>query len=313
MKLIDLHCDTIMLCMEDGAKYSLLRNGFCVDIEKLKKANSIAQVFALYVSLKSSKEPYRECLAMADKFYAELDKNKSDIAFAGSYGELLDNIKSNKLSAFLSIEEGGVLKGDINNLYTFYDLGVRLITLIWNYPNELGYPNFKFEHQDKGLTEFGIEVVREMNRLGMFVDVSHASDKVFYDVAALSTAPFVASHSNARELKHHARNLTDDMIRLLADKGGVTGINFEAWFLGEGDEAKLSDIVRHIKYIHKVGGSEVLAIGSDFDGTTHTCEIKDIGQMEKLYEALKKNGFSEGDIDKIFYKNAIRIIKDVLK
>ncbi|MFZ5353166.1 MAG: dipeptidase [Bacillota bacterium] len=317
MKLIDLHCDTITELRSEvkpeKLNTELYRNTLCVDIEKLKKADSIAQFFAMYVSIKTQENLKSVCDKLIDKFYEELLKNKEHIAFASGYDMLQRNMDSGRLSAFLTIEEGEALEGDLDNLKHFYDRGVRLITLIWNHPNKLGYPNFRFEYQNMGLTDFGREVVSEMNRLGMLIDISHASDGVFYDVARLSRQPFVASHSNSREIKHHARNLTDDMIKLLAEKGGVTGINFEAWFLGEGDEAKISDMVRHIRHIHRVGGIEVLAMGTDFDGTTHAIEIKDISRMDMLYHALQKEGFTEGELEKIFYKNAIRVIKDVLK
>ncbi len=313
MKLIDLHCDTIDLCMEDKEHLGIGNNQFCVDIEKLKQADSLAQFFALYVNIKEHDDPDRYCLEMLDKFYEELNKNKEDIAFAGSLNMLENNLKQGRLSAFLSIEEGGVLNGKLHNLRNFYRLGVRMMTLIWNHPNELGYPNYKFEYKDKGLTDFGKQVVWEMNKLGMIIDVSHASDAVFYDAARLSDKPFIASHSNAREITYHARNLTDDMIKTLSEKGGVTGINFEAMFLGQSSEAKISDMIKHIKHIYNIGGIEVLAIGTDFDGTTTKSEIKNIGEMEKLHHALERNGFSQDYIERIFYKNALRVIKDVLK
>jgi membrane dipeptidase len=189
------------------------------------------------------------------------------------------------------------------------------MTLLWNYENQLGYPNFQIEHKDKGLKEFGIQVVEEMNRLGMLIDVSHLSDGGFYDVAKYSKQPFVASHSNARECTMHLRNLTDDMIRVLAEKGGIMGLNFESFFLNEGEPTALStveDMIRHLKHIRNVGGIDVMAIGTDFDGTMHSSQIAHLGEMEKLTVALKKNRFSEEEIDKIYYKNALRIIKQVL-
>jgi membrane dipeptidase len=154
-----------------------------------------------------------------------------------------------------------------------------------------------------------------MNRLGMLIDVSHLSDGGFYDVARYSKQPFVASHSNARECTMHLRNLTDDMIRVLAEKGGIMGLNFESFFLNEGEPTALStveDMIRHLKHIRNVGGIDVMAIGTDFDGTMHSSEIAHLGEMEKLTVALKKNRFSEEEIDKIYYKNALRIIKQVL-
>lgn len=313
--LIDLHCDTILECHLSGGRRRLGSSDLCVDIEKMRKAGTLAQFFALYVDMKAKEDPMQNCLNMLDLFYNELESNKDTIAFAGCYEDIAKNKKEGKMSAFLAIEEGAAINGSIANLRNFYRLGVRLITLLWNYPNQIGYPNFQFEHKDKGLTEFGMEVVAEMNRLGMLIDVSHLSDGGFYDVARLSSKPFVASHSNARACTMHERNLTDDMIKLLAEKGGIMGLNIESFFLNEGEPTEWStvgDMVRHLKHIKKVGGIEVMAIGTDFDGTMHASEITNLGEMDKLAVALKQNGFKEEEIDKIFYKNALRIIEEVL-
>jgi membrane dipeptidase len=242
-----------------------------------------------------------------------VEKNSTEIALATNYNDLMDNMNKGIISAFLTIEEGGVLKGKIEQLRNFYRLGVRLITLTWNFPNELGFPNKNKEDRNKGLTSFGREVVSEMNTLGMIIDVSHLSDGGFYDVAKYSKKPFVASHSNARAISNHPRNLTDDMIRILAEKGGIMGINFEKYFLGHNELSRIQDMISHIEHIKKVGGIDCISIGTDFDGIGNQgLEIKNIGEVEKLSIALSKNNFSEEEIDKIFYKNAIRVIKEVL-
>ena len=313
--LIDLHCDTILECHLSGGKRELYKSDLCVDIEKMKKAGTLAQVFALYIDMKGSENPMQTCMDMLDLFYNELNKNKDTVAFAACYEDIEKNQRAGKMSAMLSIEEGAAINGSIANLRNFYRLGVRLMTLLWNYPNQIGYPNFQFEHKDKGLTEFGIEVVEEMNKLGMLIDVSHLSDKGFDDVARLSKQPFVASHSNSRACTMHDRNLTDDMIKILAEKGGIMGLNIESFFLNEKEPTAIStvvDMVRHLKHIKNIGGIDVMAIGTDFDGTMHTSEIAHIGEMEKLSAALKVNQFTQEEIDKIYYKNALRIIKEVL-
>jgi membrane dipeptidase len=312
MKLIDFHCDTILKLVRAGDEAGLWENDFSVDIQKLRRGNSLAQFFALYVDQEETDCPLETCLAMLDRFYVELAKNQGHIGLATSYQDLVDNERAGKISAFLTIEEGGVLKGKLSNLRNFYRLGVRLITLTWNYPNEIGFPNAREDCRDKGLTEFGREVVREMNRLGMMIDVSHLSDQGFYDVAELSAKPFVASHSNARSVTGHPRNLTDAMIRILADKGGVAGINFAKQFLGDSDMSLIEDMVRHIQHIRKIGGIDVLAIGTDFDGIKPKQEIADSGEMEKLAHALAKHGFSEREIEKIFCLNAMRVIRDTV-
>jgi len=311
MKVIDFHCDTISKLMDNPHTSNLGKNNFSVDIQKLKGGNNLAQFFALFINSRLIDDPLEYCLAMVDKFYTELKDNDDLIGFVKSYDELINNNNENKLSAFLTIEGGEALNGKLCNLRNFYRLGVRLITLTWNYPNEIGFPNLKKEYMGKGLTKFGYEVVEEMNRLHMIIDVSHLSDRGFYDVAAASKRPFIASHSNSRFIANHPRNLTDSMIKELSDRGGIMGINFYNKFLGKSTTSKIDDIILHIKHIYKIGGIDVIALGSDFDGIDCDVEIKDTSEMYKLENELKKNGFNEDSIEKIFYKNALRIIKDI--
>jgi len=311
MQIIDLHCDTMMHLI-DQPHLNLKNNNLSVDIHKLKAGNGLAQFFALYIDLAETQSPLQRCLSMLDVFYQEIEDNSADIALARSYREMCILQQAGKIAAFLTIEEGGALQGHLENLRIFYRLGVRLMTLTWNYPNEIGYPNCEAKYRTQGLTEFGKRVVLEMNSLGMIVDVSHLSDQGFYDVARLSSKPFTASHSNARAVQEHGRNLTDDMIVMLAQKGGVMGINFSGSFLGGSDISKVDDMVAHIKHIHQVGGIDVLAIGTDFDGIEFTLEISNMTEMHKLFEALSKAGFKDSEIEKIAYKNTLRVIQDCL-
>ena len=146
----------------------------------------------------------------------------------------------------------------------------------------------------------------------MIIDVSHLSDKGFWDVYNNTTKPFIASHSNARSVCNHVRNLTDEMILALKERGGVMGLNFCTNFMNEdSDLTYISDIVKHAMHIIKVGGIDILAIGTDFDGIPHTTEIKDASEMQKLYDAFKEAGLSDEDIEKIFYKNFLRVFKEV--
>ena len=312
MNPIDLHCDTMSKLVEQGRATLLRKNDLNVDIGKLQAGNFAAQFFALFVDMAKIENPLEHCLRMVDRFHLELAANHEAIRLATNHAELLKNQAETKISAFLTIEEGGVLKGELANLRNFHRLGVRLLTLTWNYPNELGFPNALPECRDKGLTGFGREVVTEMNRLGMLVDVSHLSDQGFYDVAETSSQPFAASHSNARAITGHARNLTDEMIRRLAEKGGVTGLTFARAFLADPPRSHVEDIVRHAKHIRKVGGIDVIAIGSDFDGTKPPLEVADSSEIGKLIDGLSAAGFSSSEIEKICYGNAMRLIREVL-
>lgn len=313
MSIIDLHCDTIYHLV-DNKEMSLKKNNIAVDIEKLKAGGSLAQFFALFIDLGEHDKAFDRAMDMLNRFYEEINKNIHDIKLARNYEELLKNEREGKISAFLTLEEGEAFEGSIKKLRNFYDLGVRLVTLTWNYENSIGYPNCKKEFRERGLKSFGLEAIEEMNKLGIIIDVSHLSDGGFFDVAKFSTKPFVASHSNSRVLCNHSRNLTDEMIKILSEKGGTIGINFEKSFLREdGSASNIEDMIRHIKHIYKVGGAEVISIGSDFDGINPlNLEISSIGEINKLTGALERNGFKAEDIDKILYKNSLRVIKEVL-
>ncbi|GAB6138458.1 dipeptidase [Halanaerobaculum tunisiense] len=316
MKVIDFHCDTMAKIFNSDQQIKFVANDLAVDITKLQAADSLAQFFALYIDLNSEvtqgANKFEEALAMLDQFYQLVEQNQEDLAIARNYQELKVNQKQDKISALLSIEEGGVLQGKVSNLHKVYLLGVRAITLTWNYPNQLGYPNSKLEYRDQGLTPCGKQMVEEMNRLGMLVDVSHLSDQGVWDVLDLSTQPVIASHSNARAIKNNPRNLTDDLIKAIAQQGGIIGVNFVADFVADKQVAKIEDIIKHIRHIKQVGGSDVVALGSDFDGTECEMEISDISQMDKLIQGLRKTDFSGAEMDKILFKNGQRVLKEVL-
>lgn len=311
MNLVDFHCDTIYKLRKDPTE-KLRENSLSVDVEKLRKSGSIAQFFALYIDLAETKEPFEEFTAMAEIFRKELGENSDILKFSGCFDDLTENRRQGFISSFLTVEEGAVLQGRMSNLEVLRDLGVRLITLTWNYPNEIGFPAFEGRYMDRGLTDFGCELVEAMNHHRMIVDVSHLSDRGFFDVSEISRKPFMASHSNARSITNVPRNLTDDMIRFLGNNGGLIGINFEKTFLGDSGQGRISEMMRHINHIRNTGGIEVLALGSDFDGIETRPEISDISQMGKLGAALKESGYSDGEIEKIFYRNALRFIRDTL-
>lgn len=308
MKYIDLHCDTAYRMIKEDL--SLNDDACKVNIEKLKTGGALAQTFAFFVDLEEEKDPYDAFISMYNNFIREVDKNKDKIEIVRNTDELKQCNNNGKVGAFLSIEEGEVLKGDVSKVLDVYEKGIRMLTLTWNYENSIGYPNVNFKYKDKGLKEKGIEIVNEMERVGIIPDCSHLSDGGFYDLSKICKKPFIATHSNARAIKNHTRNLTDDMIKILSNKGGVMGLNFCSDFVAEDDITKVSKIAKHAKYIKNIGGIDVLSIGSDFDGIENEVEIKDTSEMDKLYYGLKKEGFSDDDIEKVFYKNIIRVLKE---
>ena len=189
-------------------------------------------------------------------------------------------------------------------------MGIRFITLTWNFKNSIGYPNAGYKYKDYGLTEKGKDIVLEMERLGIIPDCSHLSDGGFYDLVDICKKPFIATHSNARKVTDHSRNLTDDMIVKLAEKGGVMGLNFCAPFLGSEKVPSINSMIQHIKHTKNVGGIDVLALGTDFDGIGNEVEIENIGEIGRLRDALLKENFTNSEIDKIFYGNIKRVLKE---
>ncbi len=319
MNLIDLHCDTLWRLMDLEGEGDLLDNDCSVSIRKLEREGAMAQFFACFVYRdamdgNTPEEQYEagywHVLDMIDYMAAQTERCSGRLEMAKEPADIEIIHKKGKIAAVLTVEEGGVLNGRLARLEELYERGVRLMTLLWNYENCIGAPNSRDRLlMEKGLTPFGIQVVEKMNGLGMIVDISHASDGVFWDVLRHSRKPVAATHSNCRALADHPRNLTDEMLKALGENGGVAGLNFYGPFLGTPDVSRLEEMTAHILHMIKVGGMDLPAIGTDFDGFDgmQKMDIPDIGRMGRLWEALKKKGLTEGQLDKIWYKNALRL------
>ena len=292
--MIDLHCDTIMQLLDHPDSGDLYRNTWKIDIEKLQKAHSKVQDFALFINLGETNDPYGRYEEMRNLCTTQIHLYGEHIQHVLSYQDVESVYESGKIGALMSIEEGGVLGGDLDKLKQAYQDGVRLITLTWNYPNGLGEPHCGEQH--KKLTPKGIEFVEAMQDLGIIVDCSHLNDAGTEQLGDILDVPFVASHSNAREVTAHTRNLPDNLIKLIANKGGVIGLNFAQSFLGTSPVSRI----------------DVIALGTDFDGIKPNTEIKDASEMYRLYDAFKEAGLSVEQCEKLFWKNADRLLKEIL-
>lgn len=308
--MIDLHCDTIMQLLDHPDSGDLYRNTWKIDIEKLQKAHSKVQDFALFINLGKTNDPYVRYEEMRNLCTTQIHLYGEHIQHVLSYQDVESVYKSGKIGALMSIEEGGVLGGDLDKLKQAYQDGVRLITLTWNYPNGLGEPHCGEQH--KKLTPKGIEFVEAMQDLGIIVDCSHLNDAGTEQLGDILDVPFIASHSNAREVTAHTRNLPDNLIKLIANKGGVIGLNFAQSFLGTSPVSRIEDIVKHGLYLINKGGEDVVALGTDFDGIKPNTEIKDASEMYRLYDAFKEAGLSVDQCEKLFWKNADRLLKEIL-
>ena len=314
--MIDLHSDTIYQIWRRGGEINLLSNDLSIDKNRLENGGVVGQCFALFVPMYThlpeehrGKSPWMILGELHDVFLRELERT-------GILGmEKADDLEDGTVHAILTTEEGAAIEGDISRLAVLASWQVKIFGLTWNWENELGYPNSEDpEVMSKGLKEKGIEAVEECARLGILVDVSHLSDGGFYDVARHVKGPFVATHSNCRSVTGVSRNLTDDMLRTLADCGGVAGLNlcpsFLSWETAASDEdrvSRISDMVRHIEHAYRTAGEEVLAIGTDFDGISGHLEIPSPDKFHLLREALEKRGMKPSVIDKMWYKNAKRV------
>lgn len=308
--MIDLHCDTIMQLLDHPDSGDLYRNTWKIDIEKLQNAHSKVQDFALFINLGKTNDPYGRYEEMRNLCTTQIHLYGEHIQHVLSYQDVESVYDSGKIGALMSIEEGGVLGGDLDKLKQAYQDGVRLITLTWNYPNGLGEPHCGEQH--KKLTPKGIEFVEVMQDLGIIVDCSHLNDAGTEQLGDILDVPFVASHSNAREVTAHTRNLPDNLIKLIANKGGVIGLNFAQSFLGTSPVSRIEDIVKHGLYLINKGGEDVVALGTDFDGIKPNTEIKDASEMYRLYDAFKEAGLSVEQCEKLFWKNADRLLKEIL-
>ena len=322
MKVVDMHCDTIgelWKAEKAGKPISLRSNSLHIDLEKMQKGDYLLQNFAMFVFLGREKDPLVNVLEMIDVYNRAMAENADIIGPVLKYEDIEKNRAAGKLSGMLTIEEGAVLKGNPYVVRSLYQLGVRMLTLTWNFENEIGYPNTIVKAKDYdpsrhyGLKPEGIEIVREMNRVGMIVDVSHLGDDGFWDVVKYCDGPFVASHSNARAVCNHTRNMTDDMIRALADKGGVMGLNFCGDFLNPNGKSRVEDMVRHAKHIIGVGGSDILGLGTDYDGIDGDLELDHCDKMPLLAQEMERQGFHTEQIEKIFHGNVLRLYQEVLK
>lgn len=317
--IVDLHCDTITcrIALSEG-KDRLEKSGGHIDLPRLKAGGALAQAFAIFAPA----QPVQELLPLGDKpeaifeasynwFQKEMAENAERIAPAFTFGDLERNQAEGRISALLTVEDGALVQ-DLSDLDSLYEKGVRMIALTWNFPNSLGFPNAIEWDMPKGLTEFGREAVARMQELGMVVDVSHLSDGGFADVAALAKKPFVASHSNARAVCDHPRNLTDHMLRALANRGGATGLNFYNLFIGDAGDTTIEGVLRHALHIRKVAGTEALCLGSDFDGIGCGLEFQDYAGYPALLQAFEKH-FTPREIDLITHGNALRILRDCME
>lgn len=276
--IFDAHCDTLSL-IADG-----MADKCAVTAEDMGRYRSYTQVFACFTA-----PGYRENAMDRFKKLAE--------CFNG-----LDTGGARKL---LSVEGADMIRG-IEDVDTLFSCGVRCIALTWNYSNRLAGGA---DDGTRGLTELGRRVVRRMGELGIMLDVSHLNDRSFYDAADAAAGPIIATHSNARAVCGHRRNLTDEMFEIIRDSGGCAGVNMYPPFLTGSDTARAADAAEHVLHWLDIGGEKAVGIGADFDGTDGLLpeDIRGCGDIYKLLDLLRSRGMAENELELFSHRNFERV------
>lgn len=283
-----------------------------LDLPRMMDGNVGCQIFAVYIHPIFHDAPLKRAIQMIDVFFSELGKNAKTITFNRTYGGILRTQDEQKIVAVLSVEGGEALQGDLGVLRMLYKLGVRVLTLTHSIRNKLG--DGCSEISQSGLTQFGTQVVQEMNKLGMIIDVSHINEKGFWDVISISQDPIIASHSNSRALCDHVRNLTDDQIHAIAQRGGVIGVTFVRNFLSsKPEEASVETVLNHIDHIEELVGVKHIGIGSDYDGMGPGPKgLEHVGKVKNITRGLIQRGYSDDEIEGILGGNFLRVFKRIL-
>jgi len=307
MCVFDGHCDTIYRCYTRGDGFR--ENTGHLDLARMCAHGPWAQFFAIFWSKEEGTRPlfqvFREQAAL---FEREIRNHADVVAHCRTAAELEEAWRMGKQAAFLSVEGAELLACDEQALEQAYHLGVRAVNLTWNFENALSGSNA--EASEKGLTAKGRSFVRKMEQLGMLIDVSHLSDPGFWDVLEETNGPIFASHSNARAVWPHKRNLTDAQFTAIIERHGTAGINMSADFLGA--DPGVDDIVRHIEHWFSLGGENNVSLGGDWDGISRTPkDICGIQNLDRLAERLLQLNYREQQVHGLFYQNLMRVVKEV--
>lgn len=325
--IVDSHNDTMMKVIDEKTWLPLVDIGqdteFHIDIPKMKAGNLNVGFFAAYTSDYYGK-PERalsRTLALINALYWTEKNNEDEFRIAKTYDEIHNTLIEGKIAALPAIEGGySITEENYFELIKQYnDLGIKSLAFNWNFSNALGegareiYADAKKTKSSGGLTSLGEKSVRLMNDLGIIVDVSHMNERTFWDVIETSKAPVIASHSGVYSIRAHSRNLKDDQLKAIKENGGVAAMVMYRDFVKNLKDAYISDYVDHIDYAVNLIGIDHVAIGSDFDGAELPFDMKDASEFYKIEVELKKRGYSEENIKKLFGGNTLRVIREVEK
>lgn len=311
--IIDLHCDTLTDCMYAASEIpdTLDDPARSLSLSNIPEDVHWAQFFAVFLPDRlRGEEAVRFFDASHENFERQMQKFSSRVSPCRNVADMERAWAAGKTAAFLSVENGSAFAGDLSRIEKLKRQGVRAVTLTWNGENELGSGNVT----DRGLTDFGRAAVREMERCGILVDVSHLNDAGLEDVFETAEKPFVATHSNARAICAHKRNLTDAQVKEMVRRGCLIGLNYYGVFLrDDGNVRSLDDLYRHIAHFFDLGAQKDLALGSDFDGADLPECLSSPEKIAEAYGYLLSRGLTQQEIDGIFYDNARAFLRANLR
>lgn len=302
MRVFDMHCDTLTLCKRKG--WSLDNGQNHLRLSDAQDFDAYIQLYAVFIPDDVRGEQAERYFSIHSAYYRrQLAESQGKLRDIHSVKTLEQAASCKGMSGILAVEGGSVLHGSLDMVTVLANAGVRSLTLTWNGNNEIAGGA-----QDDGrLTDFGRQAIRELERLRIAVDVSHLNDQSFWDVLEAAEKPVIATHSNARGICPHRRNLTDEMFLAIAGRGGVVGLNFARDFIASpGEEADLRQMARHLEHFLELGGEDALALGSDYDGAVIDGCIDRPHKLQALYQVLLEDGVSAKQADKIFFGNAYR-------
>lgn len=309
MLTLDTHCDTPMF-FPQGINFATRDNRILVDLPKMTEGRLDATIMVAYIPQRMEESAFAYANSIFDKIETIVNDNADNIALARTPDELWQNKREGKKSIILGIENGKALEGNLRNVRYFARRGVVYITLCHNGDNDL-CDSAKGSKTHNGVSPFGAKVIRKMNELGLMVDLSHASEKSFYDALDISSQPIICSHSSCRALCDHPRDLTDDQMRALAKKGGVCQITLYPGFLRTDGQATIIDAMDHLKHAIDVMGIDHVGLGTDFDGDGGILGLADASELTNFTRHLLLRRYSVEDIQKIWGGNFLRVMKQV--
>lgn len=307
-----LHVDTVTQFYRRGVHFKTAKN-LEVNLKRLEKGRVGLVNLALWTRGSSRQEPFKYTVKLIEVAEKAIEKSGDRIGLALNARQAKDLMKSGRIAAILSIEGAKSLEKDPARLKMLHERGVRAISLTWNHSNSFAGASMSKKNRSRGLTKKGNALIAEMNRLGIMIDISHASGNAVKQIIEASKYPVFASHSNAYAITRHPRNLSDDEIKLIAEKGGVIGICFHSPHLNGRRTSTIKSVVKHIKHIKDIAGVDVIALGTDYDGDIDAPKgLEHVGKLGNLKQALLDEGFSEDDVKKIFFLNFMRYFEKVV-